>query len=390
MIGKWSNILTKELKDKKNRDNYRILNSIDKADGKYIEINNKKYINFANNDYLGLTKDLSVINAGNASALKWGAGTGASRLVSGTFSNISNLEGKFADWNKKERALMFNSGYNANIGIISALADEKTVVFCDKLNHASIYDGIFLSKAKIERYPHKDVEFLEKLLIKNKNTEKKIIITDSVFSMEGDVAPLIEIAELSQKYEALLIADEAHSIGLFGDDYAGITSMYNLQDKVDVIIGTLGKSFGAFGAFAACEELLYDYFINSCRSFIFTTSLPPFIIGALNRSYEIILTENRGEEVLLKAEKFKTELKENGIDIGVSQSQIVPIIVNSNAKSIELMNVLKEKGIYAPSIRPPTVPPNSSRIRVSITYLHTEEDIHKLSSEIINWRKKNV
>lgn len=390
MIGKWGDILTKELNDKKNWDNFRSLNSIDKTDGKYIEINNKKYINFANNDYLGLTKDVSVISAGNEEALKWGAGTGASRLVSGTFTNISSLEEKFADWNKKPRALIFNSGYNANIGIISALADEKTVVFCDKLNHASIYDGIFLSRAKIERYPHKDVDFLEKLLIKNKDNAKKIIITDSVFSMEGDIAPLIEIAELSQKYEALLVADEAHSIGLFGDDYAGITSMYNLQDKVDVIIGTLGKSFGVFGAFAACDELLYDYFINSSRSFIFTTSLPPFIIGALNRSYEIILTENRGEEVLLKAEKFTAVLKENGVDVGASRSQIIPIIVNSNAKSIELMNFLKEKGIYAPSIRPPTVPPNASRIRVSITYLHTDEDIHKLSSEIINWRKKNV
>ncbi|HQB61365.1 MAG TPA: 8-amino-7-oxononanoate synthase, partial [Spirochaetota bacterium] len=321
---------------------------------------------------------------------KWGAGTGASRLVSGTFTNVSNLEKKFAGWNKKARALMFNSGYNANIGIVSALADEKTVVFCDKLNHASIYDGIFLSKAKIERYPHKDVEFLEKLLIKNRDVEKKIIITDSVFSMEGDIAPLIEIAELSQKYETLLIADEAHSAGLFGNDYAGITSMYNLQDKVDVIIGTLGKSFGAFGAFAACDEILYDYFINSCRSFIFTTSLPPFIIGALNRSYEIILTENRGKEVLLKAENFAALLKENGVDVGASRSQIVPIIVKSNSKSIELMNFLKEKGIYAPSIRPPTVPPNASRVRISITYLHTDEDISKLSREIINWSKKNV
>ncbi|HNZ26950.1 MAG TPA: 8-amino-7-oxononanoate synthase [Spirochaetota bacterium] len=390
MIGKWGDILAKKLNEKKNRDNYRALNSIDKTEGKYIEINNKKYINFSNNDYLGLTKELSVISAGNAEALKWGAGTGASRLVSGTFTNVSNLEKKFAGWNKKARALMFNSGYNANIGIVSALADEKTVVFCDKLNHASIYDGIFLSKAKIERYPHKDVEFLEKLLIKNRDVEKKIIITDSVFSMEGDIAPLIEIAELSQKYETLLIADEAHSAGLFGNDYAGITSMYNLQDKVDVIIGTLGKSFGAFGAFAACDEILYDYFINSCRSFIFTTSLPPFIIGALNRSYEIILTENRGKEVLLKAENFAALLKENGVDVGASRSQIVPIIVKSNSKSIELMNFLKEKGIYAPSIRPPTVPPNASRVRISITYLHTDEDISKLSREIINWSKKNV
>jgi len=390
MIGKWGDILAKKLNEKKNRDNYRALNSIDKTEGKYIEINNKKYINFSNNDYLGLTKELSVISAGNGEALKWGAGTGASRLVSGTFTNVSNLEKKFAGWNKKARALMFNSGYNANIGIVSALADEKTVVFCDKLNHASIYDGIFLSKAKIERYPHKDVEFLEKLLIKNRDVEKKIIITDSVFSMEGDIAPLIEIAELSQKYETLLIADEAHSAGLFGNDYAGITSMYNLQDKVDVIIGTLGKSFGAFGAFAACDEILYDYFINSCRSFIFTTSLPPFIIGALNRSYEIILTENRGKEVLLKAENFAALLKENGVDVGASRSQIVPIIVKSNSKSIELMNFLKEKGIYAPSIRPPTVPPNASRVRISITYLHTDEDISKLSREIINWSKKNV
>ncbi|HQJ05456.1 MAG TPA: 8-amino-7-oxononanoate synthase [Spirochaetota bacterium] len=390
MIGKWGDNFAKKLNEKKNRDNYRAQNYIDKTEGKYIEINNKKYINFSNNDYLGLTKELSVISAGNAEALKWGAGTGASRLVSGTFTNVSNLEKKFAGWNKKARALMFNSGYNANIGIVSALADEKTVVFCDKLNHASIYDGIFLSKAKIERYPHKDVEFLEKLLIKNRDVEKKIIITDSVFSMEGDIAPLVEIAELSQKYETLLIADEAHSAGLFGDDYAGITSMYNLQDKVDVIIGTLGKSFGAFGAFAACDEILYDYFINSCRSFIFTTSLPPFIIGALNRSYEIILTENRGKEVLLKAENFAALLKENGVDVGASRSQIVPIIVKSNSKSIELMNFLKEKGIYAPSIRPPTVPPNASRVRISITYLHTDEDISKLSREIINWSKKNV
>ncbi|HOV14275.1 MAG TPA: pyridoxal phosphate-dependent aminotransferase family protein, partial [Spirochaetota bacterium] len=252
----WFNFIKNDLDTKKSKDLYRILPIVTENRGRLIKIENKQLINFASNNYLDLANDKRIVINGEKLAEEFGAGSGASRLISGTIKPVSNLEERFALFSKKEASLIFNSGYNANVGVISALSDKNTVVFCDKLNHASIYDGIFLSSATLERYPHKDIELLRKLVIKHKDKSKKIIVTDTIFSMEGSIAPLKEISEVAKENNCLLIVDEAHSVGLFGDNYSGITTQLGLNNSVDVIIGTLGKGFGVFGSYVASNSIL--------------------------------------------------------------------------------------------------------------------------------------
>jgi len=381
----WRGLLEEDILKKKAKSLYRSLYILQQNTGRTIEFDGAEMLNFASNNYLGLTHDKRIIDKGYETALLWGAGSGSSRSVSGTFQPVTELENEFAVWTKKESALIFNSGYNANVGLITALADSQTVVFCDRLNHASIYDGILLSQAKLERYPHKDMSSLKKMLEKHNGIKKKIIITDAVFSMEGDIAPLKEICKLSEEYGCLSIVDEAHSAGLFGETGSGLVEHLKLQDKIDIIMGTLGKSFGVFGAYASADKILIEYLINNCRPFIFTTGLPPFIIGALNEGLSIIKTEKRGKQVLELSEKLRNRLKNEDINTGESQTQIIPVITGENSLSLELMTYLKKKGIFAPAIRPPTVPPNTSRIRISVTYLHTENDLDFLFENIRKW-----
>lgn len=381
----WISLLTKKIEKKKRDDAYRSFYVIKDVDGKYVTINDKKLINFASNNYLGLANDERVINNGYRYAKEFGAGSGASRLITGTTKIFIELEEKISKWVNKEKSLLFNSGYTANIGLLSAIADRDTIIFCDRLNHASIYDGIIQSQAKIERYHHNDIDHLETLLEKYKNNEKKIVITDTVFSMDGDIAKLKEIVKLKERYNFLFIVDEAHSLGIFGEKGSGIVNELNLVNEVDIIMGTLGKSVGVFGAFVAGDTILIDYLINYCRQFIFTTAFSPFVVGAIDEAINIIQKEDRGKIVLEKSKRLIKMFNNENIDTKDSSTQIVPVIVCKNEYSLDLMSYLCNNGFFIPAIRPPTVPLNTARIRVSLSYYHTEEELNKLFELIRDW-----
>lgn len=384
----WSLFFKKKIEKKKKEDSYRVFYIIEKNRSKFIRINGKKLINFASNNYLALANDKRIIKKGYSIAKEFGAGSGASRLVSGTTKIFLTLEEKIAKWIKKEKALIFNSGYTANIGVLSAIADRETVIFSDKLNHASIYDGISQSKAIMERYRHNDIEHLRVLLEKYKSYEKKIVITDAIFSMDGDIANLIEISKLKKEHDFLFIVDEAHSLGIFGENGEGLVNQLNLNNDVDIIMGTLGKSIGVFGAFIAADNDIIEYLINFCRSFIFTTAFSPFVVGAIQESIKIIQSENRGEVVLKKARTLIEMFKKEGINTGNTNSQIVPIIVGENNFSLDLMNHLIGNAFFSPAIRPPTVQPKTARIRLGLSFFHTEDDLERLFIVIKNWFKK--
>lgn len=348
------------------------------SDGRTVEISDKRYLNFAGNDYLGISKDPGSIESGIEYARKYGSGSCSSRLITGDFSCFKEIEDEIAEWIGMESALVFNSGYHANIGLISALAGSDTVIFCDQLVHASIYDGIFVSGAILKRYRHNDIASLDRLLNEYKDSPNKIIVTESLFSMEGDLAPLTGISDLAMRHGCFLIVDEAHSLGLFGPKGNGVLNMLEIIDNVDAVVGTFGKSFGAFGAFVAGKKILREFLINTSRPFIFSTSLPPFVAGCVKYALKVIKSGERSQRVLKTAELLRNSLKELGADTGNSVSQLIPVITGSNRCALDLMKNLKHDGIYAPAIRPPSVPPKSSRIRLAVSYLHEEKDIEKL------------
>ncbi|MBN1412312.1 MAG: 8-amino-7-oxononanoate synthase [Spirochaetales bacterium] len=377
----WTRYIEKSLNKKKEEEQFRELKVLSVNAGREIVIGSRALINFASNNYLGLANDSRVTAAGKTAADAWGSGSGASRLVTGTSGLFTELEASLAVWMKKEKALIFNSGFTANLGLLGALADRDTVVFTDRFNHASIYDGITLSRAQMIRYPHCDADKLKMLLDKHK-AERRIIITDTVFSMDGDLAPLENLVSLAHDSGSLLIVDEAHGLGLFGPEGDGLTGGLGLNDGVDIILGTFSKAFGAFGAFVAGSSMLVEYLVNVSRPFIFTTALPPFVLGAVSAALEIIRSEGRGKQVLAMAAGVREELARAGRDTGHSRSQVIPVITGTNREALVLMDKLGEAGLYAPAIRPPTVPFNTARIRVSLSHFHREDDIHRLVEEL--------
>ncbi|MBN2736232.1 MAG: 8-amino-7-oxononanoate synthase [Spirochaetales bacterium] len=378
----WQDFFLKDKNKKQAEFQFRELKVLEENKGREIVYEGKKLINFASNDYLGLCHNQEMIEAGNEAARKWGAGSGASRLVSGTIELTREVEEGFARLVNKEEALLFNSGYSANTGILAALSDRDTFIFTDRLNHASIYDGLGLCRGQMRRYPHNDMPALKNLLEQNSSASKKIIITDSLFSMDGDKARLEELADIKEHYGALLIVDEAHSMGVFGPWGSGLVRELGLEKRVDVIIGTLGKAFGVFGAFIASSLGLKEYLVNHSRPFIFTTALPPFVLGALKKATEIIACDKRGIKLLEQAKMVREMLNQIGINTGGSESQIIPMIIGDNARAIGLMEKLLSQGYFAPAIRPPTVPLGTSRVRLSLSAFHRPGDLEGLITAI--------
>jgi 8-amino-7-oxononanoate synthase len=395
----WQEIIRENLTKKQADKLERNLTPIEENQGREIQVKRKNLINFSANDYLGLSREQRVIQEAVNFAQKWGAGSPSSRLISGNYLPLEELENKINLWQagafqgsreivSDKSVLIFNTGYHANLSLISSLADRDTVIFCDRLAHASIYDGIILSRAKLSRYSHNDTSLLHKKIREQPKAGKKIIITESLFSMDGDLAPLTEIAEIAQESRALFMVDEAHSMGLFGKNGSGLVNKLKILDKVDILMGTFGKGFGVFGAFAYVDEPLKKYLINNARPFIFTTALPPMVIGAISRSLDIIAEEKRGEYVLKIAAQFRELLHRANIGTLNSASQIVPVIAGSNEDSLNLMEFLFDRGFFAPAIRPPTVPANTSRVRISFSYYHTEADMQNLADAITVWFAK--
>lgn len=385
MSKSWEIFLAAALQTKKENTSFRTLKTITHRNSGQIQENKQQMFNFGSNDYLGLAQDKRVIEAGIKAAQKWGAGSQSSRLLTGTLENTTNLEKRFANWVEKEAALLFNSGFTANIGLITALANKDTIIYSDRLNHASIYDGIMQSKAELRRYKHTAVTHLKELLEKdNESSKRKIIITEALFSMDGDIAPLAEISKLAKEYQALFIVDEAHSIGIFGKQGKGLVNSLGITTEVDILVCPLGKSFGAMGAFIAGNQKVIDFLINYSRPFIYSTALSPFLVGAIDRALSIIETENRGENLLKLAADFRRILNKQ-ISTKPSESQIIPIMVKTNEKALDLMAYLKNNNYYAPAVRPPTVPVNQARIRLSLCYFHPLSDLEKLAKLIFTW-----
>ncbi|MEW5692269.1 MAG: 8-amino-7-oxononanoate synthase [Candidatus Hydrogenedentota bacterium] len=372
-------LLTESLKNREKQGLLRKLYPIKERRGCKIIVNNKEYIDFSSNDYLGLSNHPQIINAAKEAVNRYGTGACASRLLSGSFEIHHKLEEEVARFKQKEKALIFNSGYQANLGILSALLSRDDCVFSDRLNHASIIDGIILSQAKIIRFKHNDTDNLKSLLEKQRKKYKKaLIITETIFSMDGDRAPLKELIELKKRYDCIIMVDEAHATGIFGENGSGIVEQEGISDEIDIIMGTFSKALGCFGAYCTSDKKMIEYLINTARSFIYSTSLPPAVIASNLKAIEIIRNEKFRRETLLKnSEFFKDNLKDLGLKVRGS-SQIIPLIIGDNNKTIKIAARLQRQGYFVLPIRYPTVPKNESRLRFSMTFNHSKEVIINL------------
>ena len=361
-----------QLDNKINNLNLRTLTEYCPIDAVRVKRNDKEYLMMASNNYLGLTFDERVIEGAIKGAQQYGTGSGGSRLVSGTFPLFTDLERELAKFKNTEKALVFNTGYMANVGTISAIADKNMTIFSDELNHASIIDGCRLSGAHIERYKHKDVEHAEHIL-KNYKSAYKMIITDGVFSMDGNIAPLDRLYELSKEYNALLMVDDAHATGVIGNG-RGTAHHFGLTD-VDVQLGTLSKALGSVGGYVAGRKELIEYLINYSRSFIFSTALSPADIGAALEALRIVRDEPSVVDTLRDNTVYMAhKLQAMGIDCD-DETPIFPIVVGENDRALTLARELEERGIIITAIRPPTVPVGESRLRMTVTAAHSKEQL---------------
>ncbi len=347
-----------------------------------ILIKGKKYINFSSNNYLGLAGHPEIIKSAVSALKKYGLGTGASRLLSGTYPPHKRLEEHIARFKKTAAALVFNTGFAANTGIIPALAGADTVIFSDELNHASIVDGARLSKAEINIYKHKDLNHLESLLktcslSNRKPKKKKLVITDTIFSMDGDIAPLKEIASLCREHNANLMIDDAHGTGVLGKTGRGGLEHFGIKADNIIQMGTLSKAFGCFGGFAAGSKEMINFLINNARSFIYSTSLPPAIAEACVKSIDMVKSESLSLRKRLwhNRQRLYQGLNALGYDTLSSESPIIPLMAGNVSNALRIGNYLFKKKIYAPAIRPPSVPKEKCRVRFSVTAAHTDKDI---------------
>ena len=374
-----NDLLTTELRDLDEQHLRRVLRSVDGAQGPRIHVDGRDILNFSSNDYLGLAGDPRLAAAARNALDQEGVGAGASRLISGHLSSHRKLEQLLADFKQTQSSLVFSTGYMANVGIISALVGRDDIVFSDRLNHASIVDGIVFSRAQMKRYPHCDMKALEEMLKETPAKTKKLIVTDSVFSMDGDIAPLDHIVDLAQRYKAMVMVDEAHGFGVLGKNGKGAVEHFGLEGKIDIQMGTLSKAAGCFGGYVCGSKALIDYLTNKARSFVYTTAMPPMVAAAAARGVEIIRDEPTRRQYLLElADDLRRGLNDLGFDTMNSQTPIIPILVKDTQASVDLSAKLFEEGIWVQAIRPPTVPENAARLRLTVTAAHTREDVNQL------------
>ena len=362
----------KKLEVKEQEQNKRTIKTYESLDAVRVKREHREYIMMASNNYLGLTHEPRVQQAAIQAIQQYGTGSGGARLTSGSFPLFKELERAIANFKETEQSLVFNTGYMANVGTITALMNKHSVIISDELNHASIIDGCRLSGANIERYKHKDVEHAEYIL-KNYKSAYKMIITDGVFSMDGDIAPLDRLYELSKDYNALLMVDDAHATGVIGNG-RGTAHHFGLTD-VDVQLGTLSKALGSVGGYVAGRKELIEYLINYSRSFIFSTALSPADIGAALEALRIIHDDSSVVDTLRENTVYMShKLQAMGIDCD-DETPIFPIVVGENDRALTLARELKERSIIITAIRPPTVPVGESRLRMTVTAAHSKEQL---------------
>jgi 8-amino-7-oxononanoate synthase len=362
---------------------YRSLRAVTPVSSREVLVEGKAFINFSSNNYLGLSNHPALKKAAAQAIEKYGCGGTSSRLIAGTFEIHAELETRLAAFKGKERALVFPSGFAANIGLIPVLAGPGDCVIMDRLNHASLWDAVKLSKARVFVYDHLDMGSLEKVLKRAARYKRRLVITDSLFSMDGDIAPLYDLADLCKSYDAISMIDEAHATGVFGKNGSGLAESFDVTDKIDIIMGTLSKALGSQGGFVCSSGAFVEYLINKSRSFIYTTSLSPACAGAAIAAIDLIMNEPQRRSTLLKnSGLFLDGIKTLGYDTLKCESQIIPLVVGSNKKAMELSAKLYKAGILAPAIRPPTVEEGKCRLRFSLTSEHTIDDIKILLEAI--------
>lgn len=371
--------LAAALAERKQSQRYRTRRLVESPQGIFLQSDGKKYLNFCSNDYLGLANHPKVKQAFIAATEKYGVGSGASHLVNGHSFEHHALEEELAEFAGRERALLFSTGYMANMGVINALTGKGDSVIEDKLNHASLLDGALLSRADLLRFKHNDVQHAEVQLQKNPH-KTKLLAVDGVFSMDGDMAPLPELARLCQAHNAWLLVDDAHAFGCLGAHGGGTTEYFSLnQQEVPILIGTLGKAFGTFGAFVAGSSTLIEGLIQFARTYIYTTALPPAVAAATRASLKILKQESwRREKLHTLIKLFREGCGNLGLQLLPSQSAIQPVLLGDDARALRLSSQLLVQGIWVSAIRPPTVPEGSARLRVTFCAEHEEVHVRQL------------
>ena len=354
---------------------YRELRVIDSAQGPRVRLGGREVILLCSNDYLGLAGHPALRRAAAEAAERWGAGAGASRLVSGNMAPHEQLEAELCAFKGYPRCVLFGSGFLANVGVIAALTGPDEVVLSDQLNHASIVDGCRQSRAETIVYEHGNLEELEHGLRRARGREA-LIVTDAVFSMDGDVAPLQGIVELARHYGARVMVDEAHATGVLGPEGRGLVAALGLEDEVDVVIGTLSKALGSYGAFACCGPELAELLINRARTLIYSTALPPPTVAAALAGLRLLRDEpSLVRRLWANARLLRSELAGHGFEIAVSDMPIAPLVIGDPELAVEICEQALRDGVFAQAIRPPTVPPGTSRLRVVATAAHSEDEL---------------
>ncbi len=371
-------ILADRLADLRQRGLYRRLRLVEGAQAGRVRLGGREVLMLSSNNYLGLANHPALTHAAQDALERFGCGAGASRLISGSMELHHELEDRLARFKHTEAALAFPTGYQANVGTLSALMGPGDTILSDALNHASIIDGCRLSRAPTLVFRHKDMDHLAELLASCSAAGRRLIVTDSVFSMDGDIAPLVEMSRLARGYDAWLMVDEAHATGVFGPHGAGVVEELGLSSAVEVQMGTLGKALGGFGAYVAGSRHLIDWLVNRARSFVYTTALPPSVAATAIAALDIVAQEpERRCRLWDNAAFLADQLSTLGYRLGNSRSPILPLVIGDADQTMTLAAALLERGIFAQGIRPPTVPAGTSRLRVTPMATHTRADMRQ-------------
>jgi 8-amino-7-oxononanoate synthase len=360
---------------------YRRMRTIESEHGARIDYQGRSMLMLASNNYLGLASHPALKRAAIAAAERFGTGTGASRLIAGNLKVLDDLEARIAQFKGVEAALVFGSGYLANLGTIPALAGAQDVILSDELNHASLIDGCRLARAQVMVYRHCDCDHLKAMLKRASGARRRLIVTDSVFSMDGDVAPLPDIVELARRHDAAVMIDEAHAVGVLGPNGAGLVSAHGLEREIDIQMGTLSKALGSYGAYVAGSRTLIDFLINRARSFVFTTGLPPASAAAASAAIDLVEAEpERIKRLWDNGCYLRQRLVELGFKLGASATPILPVMVGDAQPALDLADALLRRNIFVLAIRPPTVPDGTARLRVTPTAEHTRADLEQATA----------
>ena len=365
-----------EINDLKKKGLYREMRTVEGEQDSSVVINGKRVLMFSSNNYLGLASHPGLKKASMDTALYYGTGSGGSRLISGSMEVHRTLEKELALFKGTDGALLFSSGYHANVGAISALAGEGDLILSDEFNHASIVDGCRLSRGEVRVYKHGDMNSLKEILQRSSRFKQRLIVTDSVFSVDGDIAPLPDIVDLAEKYSALVMVDDAHGTGVLGKKGKGAIEHFGLEGKVEIQMGTLGKALGSFGAYIAGSEDLIQYLVNKTRSLLYTTALPPSVCGSALAALKIL--GERPElvsELRNNASYFRKGMRDLGYPIPESGTSILPLILRDPFLTMNMARSLFDEGVYVQGIRPPTVPEGTSRLRITLMASHTREQL---------------